>query len=104
MSTQSDAVSFGPAAPKQDPLPGQAQASAAAPKRRRRSTIKTQDVGELKAKKDKLRKELKVLSKEVKLQEQKKRRLLRKESGLLADDLQWILERRRAEENAAKTG
>ena len=77
-----------------------------APKRRRRPAIKMQDVGELKAKKEKLRKELKTLSERVKLEDQKKTRLLRKAPGLQADDLQWTLDRRRAEEGvqAATSG
>ena len=71
---------------------GEAQAKPkAAPKPKKpRKKVKMQDVGELKLKKDQLKKQLKELGAKVKLQLQKRRRLLRKAGNLDEEDLRWL--------------
>lgn len=68
-----------------------------APKARKHIVL--QDLDMLKARKAEVKKQLQELSKTVKIQAQRKRRLLRKASGLENEDLLWLIKER---ENLAK--
>ena len=68
----------------------EAKAKAASKPKKPRKKVKMQDVGQLKLRKDQLKKQLKELSAEVKLQLQKRRRLLRKAGNLDEEDLRWL--------------
>ena len=69
---------------------GEAQAKPKAAPKKARKKVKMQDIGELKLKKDRLKKQLKELGAEVKLQLEKRRRLLRTAGNLDEEDLRWL--------------
>ena len=75
-------------------------AAAAAPTRRRKNKVVLQDVDLLKAQRIKLKQDLKAMSRNLKLQIQKKRRIMRAANVMDDEDLQWLLkERERAKSN-----
>ena len=70
--------------------------------RRRRSKVILQDVDLLKQQRLKVKQDLKEMSRNLKLQLQKKRRIMRAATLMDDEDLQWVLrERERAKLNAA---
>ena len=76
--------------------------SAAPNTRRKRSKVILQDVDLLKAQRLKVKQDLKEMSRNLKLQLQKKRRIMRAANLMDDEDLQWVLrERERAKLNAA---
>ena len=77
-------------------------ASAVPNTKRKRSKIILQDVDLLKAQRLKVKQDLKEMSRNLKLQLQKKRRIMRAANLMDDEDLQWVLrERERARLNAA---
>lgn len=76
--------------------------AAAAQTRRRRSKVVLQDVDLLKAQRQKLKQDLKQMSRDLKLQLQKKRRIIRAANVMDDEDLQWLMkERVKAKANKA---
>ena len=74
-------------------------AAAAAPTRRRKNKV-LEDVDLLKAQRVKLKQDLKAISRNLKLQIQKKRRIMRAANVMDDEDLQWLLkEREQAKSN-----
>ena len=70
--------------------------------KRKRSKVILQDVDLLKAQRLKVKQDLKEMSRNLKLQLQKKRRIMRAANLMDDEDLQWVLrERERARLNAA---
>ena len=67
----------------------------AAPKLRARRKVELQDIAALKQRKDTLKKELKELHAQCRVQMQKRRRLLKRAGNLDADDLAWLQEQAR---------
>ena len=76
---------------------------AAVPKpRRRRGKVVLQDVDLLKSQRQKLKQDLKEMTRNLKLQLQKKRRIMRAANLMEDEDLHWLLkERERAKSNQA---
>ena len=71
-----------------------ASSAAAKPRARPRNVIAIQDLDALKAKKQQLKQDLKETNKTVKVQQQKKRRLMKAAHNLHDDDLLWLLRER----------
>ena len=70
----------------------------------RRRPVILQDVDLLKAKKHELKQQLKEMTKNVKLQMQKKRRLIRAAHKLQDEDLLWLLKQRQGQVEDAMNG
>ena len=76
---------------------GQAEAKAqpvaeAARRPRHQKKVKLCDLARLKSRKEEVKKRLKEMTKELKIQVQKRRRLLRKAGNLDEEDLAWLQE------------
>ena len=85
-----------------EPLKSMPSTSSVPNNRRRRSKVILQDVDLLKQQRLKVKQDLKEMSRNLKLQLQKKRRIMRAANLMDDEDLQWVLrERERAKLNAA---
>ena len=74
-----------------------ASSAAAKPRARPRKVIAIQDLDALKAKKQQLKQDLKEMNKTVKVQQQKKRRLMKAAHNLHDEDLLWLLRERQTQ-------
>ena len=79
------------AADKQPEAKGQPVAEAA-PRPRRPKKVKLCDLGRLKSRKEEVKKKLKEMTRDLKIQVQKRRRLVRKAGNLEEDELAWLQE------------
>ena len=96
------ALRFKKRIPQLAPLNPMPSSSAVPNTKRKRSKIILQDVDLLKAQRLKVKQDLKEMSRNLKLQLQKKRRIMRAANLMDDEDLQWVLrERERARLNAA---
>ena len=64
----------------------------AAPRPRRLKKVKVCDLGRLKSRKEEVKKKLKEMTRDLKIQVQKRRRLVRKAGNLEEDELAWLQE------------
>ena len=79
------------AADEQPEAKGQPVAEAA-PRPRRLKKVKLCDLGRLKSRKEEVKKKLKEMTRDLKIQVQKRRRLVRKAGNLEEDELAWLQE------------
>ena len=80
-----------------------ASSAAAKPRARPRKVIAIQDLDALKAKKQQLKQDLKEMNKTVKVQQQKKRRLMKAAHNLHDEDLLWLLRERQTQRSEDPT-
>ena len=71
----------------------------AAPRPRRLKKVKLCDLGRLKSRKEEVKKKLKEMTRDLKIQVQKRRRLVRKAGNLEEDELAWLQEQVREKKN-----
>ena len=74
----------------------------AAPRPRRLKKVKLCDLGRLKSRKEEVKKKLKEMTRDLKIQVQKRRRLVRKAGNLEEDELAWLQEQVREKKRSNK--